>query len=68
MVQVNVHQAKTQLSKLLEMVEGGKTVVIARNGKRQSWNLCRRKSRKVFPLGSEKAIRWCRRETSGGLP
>ena len=33
MVQVNVHEAKTKLSKLLEMVEGGETVVIARNGK-----------------------------------
>lgn len=33
MVQVNVHEAKTRLSKLLEMVEGGETVVIARNGK-----------------------------------
>jgi prevent-host-death family protein len=33
MVQVNVHEAKTQLSKLLALVEEGETVVIARNGK-----------------------------------
>ena len=32
-MQVNVHQAKTQLSRLLEMVEEGETVVIARHGK-----------------------------------
>jgi prevent-host-death family protein len=32
-VQVNVHQAKTQLSRLLAMVEEGETVVIARHGK-----------------------------------
>lgn len=30
---VNVHQAKTHLSKLLERVEGGETIVIARAGK-----------------------------------
>ena len=31
-MQVNVHQAKTQLSRLLELVEQGETVVIARHG------------------------------------
>lgn len=30
--QVNVHQAKTELSKLLQDVERGREVVIARNG------------------------------------
>ncbi|HYU26272.1 MAG TPA: type II toxin-antitoxin system Phd/YefM family antitoxin [Thermoanaerobaculia bacterium] len=33
MRQVNVHQAKTELSKLLEEVESGERVVIARAGK-----------------------------------
>jgi prevent-host-death family protein len=32
-IQVNVHEAKTQLSKLLVRVEDGEEVVIARNGK-----------------------------------
>jgi prevent-host-death family protein len=32
MIQVNVHQAKSQLSRLLESVERGDDVVIARNG------------------------------------
>lgn len=32
-VQVNIHQAKSQLSRLLELVEQGETVVIARHGK-----------------------------------
>jgi len=32
MHQVNVHEAKTTLSKLLERVEAGEDVVIARNG------------------------------------
>jgi len=30
---VNVHQAKTQLSRLLQQVEAGETIVIARAGK-----------------------------------
>ncbi len=30
--QVNVHAAKTQLSKLLQRVEAGEEIVIARNG------------------------------------
>lgn len=30
---VNIHEAKTQLSRLLSLVEGGEEVVIARNGK-----------------------------------
>ncbi len=33
MKQVNVHEAKTHLSKLLEDVEAGEEVVIARGGK-----------------------------------
>ena len=32
MKQVNIHEAKTQLSRLLEEVEGGERVVIARAG------------------------------------
>lgn len=32
MKQVNIHEAKTQLSRLLEEVEGGERVIIARAG------------------------------------
>lgn len=31
-MQVNVHEAKSQLSRLLELIEEGETVVIARHG------------------------------------
>jgi prevent-host-death family protein len=31
--QINVHEAKTDLSKLLEQVEGGERIIIARAGK-----------------------------------
>ena len=33
MIQANVHQAKSQLSRLIERAEAGEEVVIARNGK-----------------------------------
>ena len=33
MATVNMHQAKTQLSKLLQQVEAGETIVIIREGK-----------------------------------
>jgi prevent-host-death family protein len=33
MTTVNVHEAKTHLSRLLERVEAGEEIVIARNGK-----------------------------------
>ena len=33
MVRVNIHEAKTHLSQLLERVEGGEEIVIARAGK-----------------------------------
>jgi prevent-host-death family protein len=32
MIEVNVHEAKTNLSRLLQRVEGGEEVVIARSG------------------------------------
>jgi prevent-host-death family protein len=32
-MQVNVHEAKSQLSRLLELVEEGERVIIARHGK-----------------------------------
>jgi prevent-host-death family protein len=48
-MQVNVHEAKTQLSKLLELVENGETVVIARHGKPVA-ELVRVKRKKKFPF------------------
>lgn len=51
-MQVNVHEAKSQLSKLLEAVERGETVTIARNGKPVA-ELVKAKKR-VFPFGIAK--------------
>ena len=49
-MQVNVHEAKTQLSRLLELVEQGETVTIARHGKPVA-ELKRFRCSK-FPLGA----------------
>lgn len=48
-MQVNVHEAKTQLSRLLELVEQGETVTIARHGKPVAELVRARPSR--FPFG-----------------
>ena len=46
---VNVHQAKTQLSRLLAQVEAGDEVVIARNGKPVARLVgCRRRGKRQF--------------------
>ena len=49
-MQVNVHEAKTQLSRLLELVESGETVVIARHGKPVA-ELVQVRHKNAFPLG-----------------
>jgi len=49
-MQINVHEAKTQLSKLLELVEQGETIIIARHGKPVA-ELVRARPPKGLPLG-----------------
>jgi prevent-host-death family protein len=49
-MQVNVHEAKSQLSRLLELVEEGETVVIARHG-RPVAELVPARSKAGFPFG-----------------
>jgi prevent-host-death family protein len=48
-VQVNIHEAKTLLSRLLELVEEGESVVIARHGKPVAELVRARETR--LPLG-----------------
>lgn len=47
MAQFNVHEAKTSFSKLLEMVERGEEVTVARNGKPIA---------KLVPVAEKKSI------------
>jgi prevent-host-death family protein len=49
-MQVNVHEAKTRLSQLLELVEEGETVVIARHGQPVA-ELVPARQKTGFPFG-----------------
>ena len=49
-MQVNVHEAKSQLSRLLELVEEGETVVIARHGQPVA-ELVPARRKEGFPFG-----------------
>ncbi|MYD52637.1 MAG: type II toxin-antitoxin system Phd/YefM family antitoxin [Dehalococcoidia bacterium] len=55
MVTVNVHEAKTHLSRLLAQVEAGEEVIIARNGKPVA-QLVRCKKRGKRQFGSMKGL------------
>lgn len=54
---VNIHEAKTHLSKLLERVEQGETIVIARAGKPVA-ELTAVKPRAEFVFGALKGLMW----------
>jgi prevent-host-death family protein len=58
MRQVNVHEAKTHLSKLLEAVEGGDEVVIARAGKPVARLVSHRPAKQPRKPGSAKGKIW----------
>ena len=49
-MQVNVHEAKSQLSRLLELVQEGETVVIARHGEPVA-ELVPARRKEGFPFG-----------------
>ncbi len=51
MKQVNIHEAKTELSKLIERVEAGEEIVIARAGKPAARLVPLRKLRRRRRLG-----------------
>jgi prevent-host-death family protein len=53
-MQVNVHEAKSQLSRLLELVEEGETVVIARHGQPVA-ELIPARRKAGFPFGIARA-------------
>jgi prevent-host-death family protein len=56
--QVNVHEAKTQLSRLLQEVEEGEEVVIARNGEPVAKLVRHVEERKPREPGSAKGKIW----------
>lgn len=60
---VNIHEAKTHLSRLLEVVERGEEVVIARAGQPvATLTAYRPVRRKIAPPGSMKGRDWLMRD------
>jgi len=53
-MEVNIHEAKTRLSKLLERVAGGEEVIIAKAGKPVAKLVAIPSERPHFKLGSAK--------------
>jgi prevent-host-death family protein len=64
----NVHEAKTQLSKLLERVEKGEEIVIARAGKPIARLVPERPKRKKRQLGTAKGQIWMSDDFNDPLP
>jgi prevent-host-death family protein len=58
MKQVNVHEAKTRLSRLLQEVEDGEEIVIARNGKPVARLVRHQPAREPRKPGSAKGKIW----------
>ena len=64
---VNVHEAKTHLSRLLKRVEGGDEVVIGRAGRAVA-RLVRIAARGKRPLGLDKGKGWIADDFDAPLP
>ena len=58
MIEVNVHEAKTHLSRLLAQAEAGEEVIIARNGKPVAKLVAIMKPSKTRVLGTERGRVW----------
>ena len=69
MAQVNVHQAKTQLSKLLARVSAGEEIVIARAGKpvAKLVPVTQEKKRRVLGMDADKKF-WIADDFDDPLP
>lgn len=56
MVSVNIHEAKTQLSRLLQRVAAGEVIVISRSGKPVARIVPFSESNKPRPLGIDRGL------------
>jgi len=69
MITVNVHEAKTHLSRLLAKVAGGDEVVIARGGKPVARLVPVQKARRMDDLlGIDRGRLWIAEDFDGPLP
>ncbi len=67
-MQVNIHQAKTHLSKLLERVALGEEVIIAKAGQPVARLVAIKKHRGKRPLGLAKGEIWVADDFDAPLP
>lgn len=67
MIQVNIHEAKTNLSKLLDRVAKGEVVIIARAGKPIA-RITKEQPRQKRVLGSMKGKIWIADDFDAPLP
>jgi prevent-host-death family protein len=68
MAEVNVHQAKTHLSRLLRRVEEGEEVVISRAGKPVARLVPVAPAKKLRELGQYRGQIWIAEDFDGPLP
>jgi prevent-host-death family protein len=68
MTQVNIHEAKTQLSKLLERAAAGEEIIIAKAGKPVAKLVSLQQPPKPRPLGLMKGEIWITDDFDEPLP
>ena len=68
MVEVNVHQAKTQLSRLLARVEAGEEVLISRAGRPVARLVSAGRARAKRKAGRDKGKGWIADDFNAPLP
>jgi prevent-host-death family protein len=67
-MEVNIHQAKTHLSRLLQRVAGGEEITIARAGKPIARLVAVESQAKVRPLGMDRGKVWVSDDFDAPLP
>jgi prevent-host-death family protein len=67
-VEVNIHQAKTHLSRLLQRVAAGEEVTIARSGVPVARLVAVETKKKIRPLGMDRGRIWIADDFDAPLP
>ncbi len=67
-MEVNIHEAKTHLSRLLQRVAGGEEVIIARAGVPVAKLVALEKKIKTRPLGMDRGKVWVADDFDAPLP
>jgi prevent-host-death family protein len=67
-MEVNIHQAKTHLSRLLQRVAAGEEVIIARSGVPVARLVAIQTKKKIRPLGMDRGRVWVADDFDAPLP